>query len=177
VLLKVRVPTRAPAEAGGDNGGNSVARVADVSLKYRDLAAGKDATCAGSLGVVIVKDAASASELDGLVRGRLSRSETAAALVRANELFEQGKAEEAQRLLDEHRTALEGEAAAATRAASGPRKGDLANDYKGQSAALSNASSSYGASAGAKGASSPQDTAAGRRAVRAAQMVANPYME
>ena len=69
------------------------------------------------------------------------------------------------------KTALEKQAAVATRAAPAPRKGALDDDYKGQSAALSSASASYGASAKAK------DEAAGRRAVRAAQMVANPYME
>lgn len=166
ILVQVRVPS--PAAPGG---AESVMPVADVQLKYRDLTSGKDADGSGSLAVTLVKDASGASPLDGVIQGRLARSETAAALVQANELFEQGKVEEAQRLLDEHRKSLEGQAAAAASAAPAARRGALEGDYKGQSAALSNASSSYGASASAK------DQAAAKRVVRNTQMVANPYME
>jgi hypothetical protein len=99
--------------------------------------------------------------------------------MQANELFEAGRPDEARKLLDEHRKALEAEAEAAAKVAPAPRKAELERDFKGQSAALSSASSSYGASAEkAKGGGyKPQETNEGKRAVRAAQEVANPYMD
>jgi Ca-activated chloride channel family protein len=168
VLVRVRVPAKTGERAA----------VADVALRYRDLREGKEQRATGSLGVLLAESAAGASELDGLVQKRLARGETAAALLLANDLFEQGKPDEARRVIEEHKKALETQAEAATKSADAPKKAELEKDFKGQYAALDNASAGYGAGkAKAAGGARPSDTLEGRRAVRVIQETANPYKE
>src|SRR5262249_11805361 len=81
VLLEVRVP----AEVAGK------VPVATLDLAYKDLVRGSAGHCAGQLEILVGEQGvAGAPELDALVSGRLNRSETAAALLTANELLEKG---------------------------------------------------------------------------------------
>jgi Ca-activated chloride channel homolog len=154
VLLKVRVP------AGKDG----AAPVAGVSLAFRDLVKGEDGRCNGDLGVVITSDPRGGSDLDGVVSGRLQRSETATALLEANDLFAQGKIDLAQKRLAVQQEALAGAAESARRAAPKTRGLDVENDFKNQSGSLSGASSGLAKT-------SPKPAAA----VRLNQEMANPF--
>ena len=158
VLLKVRVPSRK----------EGAAPVAGVSLAYRDLVKGEDGRCDGELAVVVTGDPKGGSELDGVVSGRLQRSETAAALLDANDLWAQGKVEEAQRRLAGQQQALASAETAARRASPKKRSVDVENDFKGQAGSLSGASIGLGNN-------SPKPAA--DRAVRANQEQANPFRQ
>ena len=63
--------------------------MATVELGYRDLITSGDGRCGGKLGLEVVPSASQAVDLDAVVSGRVQRSETAAALKDANQLFEQ----------------------------------------------------------------------------------------
>lgn len=158
VLMRVRVPTRAEGEE----------MVADVSVAYRDLVTGQDGRAAGGLGVVISRDAAGSGQLDALVNGRLQRSETAAVLLQANELFERGQGDEARRKIAAQQQALATAASEARHAAPKAKKGAVDRDFEGQASALSNAGA---------GLDKPAPAPAAQRAVRARQEAANPFME
>jgi Ca-activated chloride channel family protein len=168
VLLRVRVPAKTGERA----------TIADVSLRYRDLREGKDERATGSLGVVLAESATGASAIDGDVQKRLARGETAAALLLANDLFEQGKPDEARRVIEEHKKSLEVQAESASKSTDAPKRAELEKDFKGQYADLDSASAGYGAGkAKAAGGAKPSDTPEGRRAVRVIQEAANPYKE
>lgn len=156
VLLKVRVPSHLPGAEP----------VADVHLAYRDLVKGEDGRCDGKLGVVIRTDPSGASPLDGVVAGRLQRSATAAALLEANVLFEQGKIEEAQRKLALQQQALNEAGERARRAAPKNRGADVDKDFRGQASSLDSAT--WGLNK-----TSPRPAAA----VRRNQEMANPFMK
>ena len=156
--LKVRVPSRQ----------EGATPVAGISLAYRDLVKGEDGRCDGELGVVVTADPKGGSELDGVVSGRLQRSETAAALLDANDLWAQGKVDEAQRRLAGQQQALASAETAARRAAPKTRSADVENDFKGQAGSLAGASSGFGKS-------SPKPAA--DRSVRVNQEAANPFRE
>jgi Ca-activated chloride channel family protein len=167
VLLKVRAPAKAPASV----------LLGNVELRYRDVGAGKDATCSGELGVTITASAADASKLDPEVSGRLQRSKTAAALIEANDLFEQGRPEEARRALAAQEAALKAAADEAILAAP-TNKNEIEADFKGQAASISGASSDIDAVEKSKKDAKPAAAkVAGQKAVRRNQEVANPYME
>jgi Ca-activated chloride channel family protein len=138
VLVKVRLP----AESVGSR------PIAEVELAYRDLAGNARATQTGKLGVEIT-DGADRSELDAVVAGRVQRSETAAVLKTANDLFASGKADEANRRLAAQAKELQAEAAKAEEAAPASRADDVARDFDKQVAALSDAQQQFQASAAA----------------------------
>jgi Ca-activated chloride channel family protein len=156
VLIEVRVPT----------GSAGSAKVANVELGYRDLVRSEDAKAKGTLAVEI---AAGESELDPIVSGRVQRSQTAAAVLGANDLFQQGKFDEAQRQLQTAQQAL---AAASVKAKKSPaplgRRSELDRDFEGQASALSNASS---------GLRKENSRPAADKALRINQEVANPFMK
>jgi Ca-activated chloride channel family protein len=168
VLLKVRVPRdRDGAEP-----------VAGVELTYRDLATGNDAHCGGKLGLEVVASASDASELDPIVSGRVQRSETAAVLKDANDLFEKGRADEARRRLTQREDALRAAAASAKRAVSAGRAKDVDRDFAGQVAAIDNANTQFAtpppASPGVPAAAAPQPSSrAGKSAVKENQQRAS----
>ncbi len=79
------------------------AEVADVEVSYRDVGAPVASKSTGTLAVAVGMDG---SEVDPVVEARVKRSETAAALIQANKLFEQGKAKEASQVLAAQDTKL-----------------------------------------------------------------------
>ncbi|MCB9751112.1 MAG: VWA domain-containing protein [Myxococcales bacterium] len=80
VLMRLNTPTRPDGELP----------IAAVDLTYDDLAGAKQGSCHGELAAQLTSDAARVSELDPIVMGRVTRSETVAALAEANELFAAG---------------------------------------------------------------------------------------
>lgn len=155
VLIEVRVPT----------GSTGSAKVANVDLTYRDLVRSEDAHARGTLAVEIGKGE---SELDPIVSNRVQRSQTAAAVLGANDLFQQGKFEEAQAQLQAAQRALAGAQAQRRKSpAPTPRGAEIDRDLEGQASVLANASSGLKKD-GAKPAAD--------KALRVNQEVANPYM-
>lgn len=135
VLMKVRAP----------RGREGLTPVADVDLTYRDLVSASDGRCGGKLAVEVVADASQQSELDGVVLGRVQRSETASALKDANALFEQGKVAEARRRLSQREDALRAAATKAKQAAAPARKGDVDRDFQAQIGAVDDANRTFNA--------------------------------
>ena len=154
VLIEVRVPTGAAGSA----------KVASVELAYRDLVRAEDAKSRGTLAVEI---GAGESELDAIVSGRVQRSQTAAAVLGANDLFQQGKFDEAQQKLQIAQQALSAASASAKKSPPAGRAAALDKDFEGQASVLSKAS------AGLRKESSAPDA---DRSLRRNQEVANPYM-
>jgi Ca-activated chloride channel family protein len=165
-----------------------VTPVATVELGYRDLATGSDGRCGGKLAALVVADAAQASDLDSVVSGRLQRSETAAVLKDANNLFERGLLDEARRRLSTREQALRAVADQAKGAAPSARAGDEGRDFDRQIAAVDDASRGFaapqfatpppnaaGAAATAAPAAPAQDTRAGKSAVRRNAAEALPF--
>jgi Ca-activated chloride channel homolog len=101
VLMKVRVP-------GKVDGPLPIAR---VDLAFQDHVENKPARCGGTLGTVLTSSRAEPTDIDPIVGARIQRSETAAALDEANNLFLQGKADEARRRLSSQAQVLRGETA------------------------------------------------------------------
>jgi Ca-activated chloride channel family protein len=156
VLLKVRVPhDKEGAEP-----------VAAVELTYKDLVTGGDARCGGKLGIEVVASASDATDLDALVSGRLQRSETAAVLKDANDLFQRGRAEEARRRLVQREESLRAAADKAKKAASPARAKDVDRDFGGQVAAIDEANNQFATPPGAPAASAAPATRAGKSAVK-----------
>ncbi|HRI66180.1 MAG TPA: VWA domain-containing protein [Polyangium sp.] len=131
ILMKVRLPT---------SSSDSVA-VASVDMRYRDLVKNEEGHCTGKLGVSIVDSGA--SDLDGVVAGRVNRSETAATLKEANLLFAQGKVEEARRRIQSRESALRDNLEKAKSAAPAARADDVAKDFDKQLAAVQQAESGF----------------------------------
>jgi Ca-activated chloride channel family protein len=154
VLVEVRVPTNA----------TGAAKVANVGLSYRDLVRSEDAKSRGTLAVEV---GPGESELDPIVSGRVQRSQTAAAVLGANDLFQQGKFEEAQQKLQVAQQALSAASASAKKSPPSPRAAALDKDFEGQASVLSKASS------GLRKENSAPDA---DRSLRRNQEVANPYM-
>jgi Ca-activated chloride channel family protein len=158
VLLKVRVPH--------DREGTQA--VANVELSYRDLSTVGDGRCGGKLAVEVVANASDADALDSVVSGRVQRSETAAVLKDANQLFEQGRGEEARRRLAQREAALRAAAETARRAAPAARAKDVDRDFAGQVAAVDDANTQFATPPPAPGATAEPRPAsrAGKSAVK-----------
>ena len=122
--------------------------IADVRVSYQDLTTSRQGICAGSLSQALVSDVSQLSPLDPLVAGRVERSETAAALLGANQLFKEGKADQAQHLLAQakkrtsaaRKRALENPFSSVTRG-----RDDLAKDFDRQERVLAEAEASAAA--------------------------------
>lgn len=89
LLVRLRVPQGPEGERP----------IANVGFRYDDLAEAKDGHCEGTLVAMATADGTQTSELDGLVSGRLNKSETALSLQAANEAFGKGDAAGARRIL------------------------------------------------------------------------------
>jgi len=175
ILVKLRVPADRSGEVA----------VANVEMRYRDLVKAEDGRCAGKLGLEVVDD--NASDLDGVVAGRVNRSETAAALEDANRLFEQGKVAEARRRIDSRAAALRDVATKAKKSAPAARAADVADDFERQIAVVAQAQSGFATPPAAEpvaGASpfatpppnaAPPATREGRKQVRANQEAATNF--
>lgn len=96
-LMRLEVP---PSPAGERP-------IANVTLSYQDLATREPGECFGELAMQMASSVSEVSQLDAIVLGRLSRSETARTLEQANILFAQGRTEEAQAAVDAHLQNLE----------------------------------------------------------------------
>lgn len=134
ILLKVRVP----ADAAED-----VATVASTSIRFRDQRSGSEQTTKGELGVHLVSSPAEASDIDGVVAGRVQRAETAAVLREANELFSLGKVDVARQKLAAQRADNLGLADKAKTSAPKKRAKDVEQDFQRQNRALEEAERSF----------------------------------
>lgn len=92
LLMRLEVP---PSPEGGRP-------LAHVSLSYDDLSTREPGECFGELATVMTATPAEVSPLDAIVLARLTKSETAKTLQQSNALFALGRADEAQRLVEEH---------------------------------------------------------------------------
>lgn len=133
VVLKVRVPTK----------GDGAVPVADVEVAWKDLIDEKNGACRGKLSFEVTSDPAAVREIDPIVQGRISRSETSAALREANSLFEQGKVEDARRKLDQQAAGLRAQAAKAKTAAKPGSFGIVDKDFERQLSALDDATNGF----------------------------------
>jgi Ca-activated chloride channel family protein len=104
VLVRLGVPRGAAGERP----------VAAVRLHYDDLVESRPGDCEGELAVRLSDDPSQLTPLDGVVSGRVSGSETAAALTEANDLVREGKPREArERLIAGKKTVAQRRARAA----------------------------------------------------------------
>jgi Ca-activated chloride channel homolog len=169
VLIKLHVPATA----------DGVEDVAKLTLAYRDLARGGQASAAGDLALEVRSDGDAQRDLDPFVAARVARSGTVAALEQANTLFAQGKADEARATLAAQKARVESDKTLSANmpAPAKPRGRGLSSDFDDQRAALAQAESAIAptAVAGAAGAPAtpaPQSTQ-GKGAVKAAQKSAS----
>ncbi|MEZ4226850.1 MAG: VWA domain-containing protein [Polyangiaceae bacterium] len=147
-----------------DRGAAGTRPVADVRMTYDDFGAGGRGSCEGKLSVDLVEGDALAA-LDPVVQTRLLRSQTVGALNEANRLFTSGRRDEAQRKLKASLDDLNRQRVAAIAAAPAPKRAKLEQDFKGQSAALGEASDGFAAPPSAEpgSASAPRPAAQVRR--------------
>lgn len=135
LLVELRLPR-------GADGERPVAR---VELGFDDLIGGGRGTERGELSALLVPTGEALSELDPLVSTRIERSETAGALREANELFQRGRAEEAQRRLSSRRAKLEQRSRVALDAAPADKSRALRRDFDDQALALGEAEAGFSA--------------------------------
>ena len=130
--------------------------VASVSLDYRGAAQGfgrgEPRSCFGELATRMTTQPARVSPLDVIVLNRLTRSETSRALEQANELFAQGRIDEARGTIARHRGALAGRRKKAKkRAGAGivdPFGRNLDEDFDNQAQAVEAAAEGFEQAAG-----------------------------
>ncbi len=137
LLVRLRVPR-------GDVGER---QVADVRMRYDDLTLRSSGDCQGSLVAALTDDARGVSPLDALVESRLARSETAAALQRANELFAEGDVVAARRTIDSSRGRIRNRASEASGKANDEQRPALDRDFERQLATLEEAEQGFSAAA------------------------------
>lgn len=137
LLVRLRVP-RGPA---GDR------PVARVRMRYEDLTRARPGDCNGELVAALTDDRDRISPLDPLVESRLARSETAAALQRANELFSEGDVAAARRTIDSSRGRIRNRRQAASSKASSAQKPGLDADFEQQLSTLEQADEGFSAAA------------------------------
>jgi Ca-activated chloride channel family protein len=128
--------------------------IASVTLSYQDLATREPGECFGELAMQMATSVSEVSQLDAIVLGRLSRSETARTLEQANILFAQGRTEEARAAVDAHLQNLEKKRATATALSKAedfldPFGRNLDDDFAAQDVALDEAAAGFEAAAAA----------------------------
>ncbi len=128
-LLRLRVPRGIAGERA----------IATVRLRYDDLVADRPGLCEGNLAVRTSTDPAELTPLDGIVSARVSASETAEALENANQLFRDGRALDATRLIQDQNTRLEMEHMRARKTVEPTRMLDLDDAFTMQKAAMGKA--------------------------------------
>ena len=162
VLLKLRLP-------GADAGEQ---RVADVRLAFEDLVDSTGGRCEGSLATMLTDDAASVSDLDALVAGRIGRAETAAALKTANDQANAGDLFGARRTLGNKLRELSKRRQRFAAAAPKKAKPKVDRDFKAQTEALDQAKNRFD--------SLPDDgdaekSAPGKSSIKENEAAANPF--
>lgn len=153
LLVRLRVPR-------GDAGERPVA---EVRMRWDDLTRSRPGDCQGSLVAALTDDARRVSPLDPLVESRLARSETAAALSRANELFEEGDLVAAQRTLDSSRGRIRERRTDASNKADAAQQPALDKDFESQLEKLEAAEKGFSAAAAEP---APTASRAGKAQVR-----------
>jgi Ca-activated chloride channel family protein len=157
LLVSLRVPRGATGERP----------IADVHMTYDDLTAGgvlgAPGDCRGKLSALLVGDENDASELDSIVSARMLRSQTAAALTEANDLFTQGRSREARDKLATRLDSLKKQRRETLARAPAPARAKVAADLDRQSAALGEANAGF---ATPPAASSPAEARKGQAQVR-----------
>jgi Ca-activated chloride channel family protein len=128
--------------------------IANVTLSYQDLATREPGECFGELAAQIATSASEVAQLDAIVLGRLSRSETSRTLEQANLLFAQGRTAEAQATVDAHLKNLEKKRATANALSKAkdfldPFGRNLDDDFAEQDVALDEAAAGFDAAAAA----------------------------
>jgi Ca-activated chloride channel homolog len=126
VLARVRLPRSA----------EGARPILEARLTYQDLVNGVRGECAGTLSTLMTTDPRGASALDPLVSARLSRSETAATLNEANQLFSQGRVDEARKRLSLGLSKLEEKRDKVVAAAPKARASSVGSDLDSQADAL-----------------------------------------
>jgi Ca-activated chloride channel family protein len=132
-LVKLRVPT--------DHDGATP--VAKVAVAYRDLLARADRREEGELQLFVKSDGTAQADLDPFVAARVERSRTAQTLTRANDLFKDGKFEEAEKTLATRSTELHASAAHRPMALAKPDNERLDSDFDKQIGAVAEAQSNF----------------------------------
>jgi Ca-activated chloride channel family protein len=132
-LVKLRVPT--------DHDGATP--VAKVAVAYRDLLARADRREEGDLQLFVKSDGTAQGDLDPFVGARVERSRTAQTLTRANELFKDGKFEEANKELATRATELHASAAHRPMALAKPDSERLGADFDKQIGAVAEAQTNF----------------------------------
>lgn len=153
LLVRLRVPR-------GQAGERSVAA---VRMRWDDLVRGRPGDCQGSLVAELTDDARAASPLDPIVESRLARSETAAALQRANVLFEEGDVEAARRTIDSSRGRIRDRKTEVSTRADVAQQPALDQDFERQLEALESADKGFSA---AEAEPAPAASRAGKAQVR-----------
>lgn len=158
LLLSIRVARGAPGERP----------ITDVRMSFEDLAHGGTlgvrGDAIGKLSALLVSDGSQTLELDPQVSARLLRSQTSAALNEANDLFQNGRSEEARRRLAERLDSLKKQRADTLARAPSPVRAKVAADLDRQSSALGRANDAFEPSPAT--ASSPEQTRKGKAQVR-----------
>ncbi len=121
--------------------------LARVRLVYDDLVTAEAGEAGGELTVHLSPEATREADLDPLVAGRLGRSETAATLVRANQLFAAGNIQGAISALASKRAELSERMLMASRAAAESQRAEVQADFDRQLAALDSANRTFHESA------------------------------
>lgn len=133
LLVKVRVP----------RGAEGTRPVAGIRLGFSDLSKGGGGSAWGKLATELVGSDQTPSELDPIVRTRSERAETASVLREANDLFNRGRADEAQRKLSARLATVRQGQAVALNAAPTSRSADLKKDFDDQTLALDEAEKGF----------------------------------
>ncbi len=134
-LLKLRVPT--------DHDGATP--VAKVTVSYRDLLARTDRRAEGDLQLLVKSDGTAQTEIDPFVAARVERSRTAQTLTAANELFKEGKFDEANKTLATRETELRRSAGHSAGGLARPDAARLTADFDKQIGAVAEAETNFAA--------------------------------
>jgi Ca-activated chloride channel homolog len=134
-----------------------------VRMRYDDLTSARPGDCQGSLIAALTDDVRDVSPLDPLVESRLARSETSAALQRANELFAEGDVAAAQRTLDSSRGRIRARRTEAGNKADAAQRPAIDQDFERQLQTLEKAEQGFSAAAAEP---APSASRAGKAQVR-----------
>ena len=158
LLLRLEVPASPAGERP----------IANVTLAYQDLATREPGECFGELAAHMTSNATEVAQLDAIVLGRLSRGETARTLEQANLLFAEGRAAEAQAIVNAtlEKNAQQRQKAGTLSGAAGffdPFNRNLDDDFAEQEEALDEAAAGFSA---AQAAPKPTASRPGKSQVR-----------
>lgn len=133
LLMRLRVP-RGPA---GER------PVAAVRMSYNDLVDEKAGSCEGELVAQVSSNPGDVAPLDGLVSARVTKSEAAETLEKANALFRSGRGREAQGLISKRRASFRARKGKASTAAPASRRGDVDKSFDDADGVLGNAAGGF----------------------------------